>query len=159
MKIWQIPMYVHGLSRSKCVFGDVVSHCWKCIFIRLGLKEGFLNISSQFLRLEENVLSIEGCAHLSEVLFQQLCLGTFYCTIRPLQRHFVFFSASLIDVCYLLSMLPTGLVKTRMQAVARSGEMVYRGTYDAFSSIVRREGFRALYQGALLFFLWSITPN
>ncbi len=45
---------------------------------------------------------------------------------------------------------PFDVIKTRLQAVARSGDQTYSGIYDAFAKIHKEEGFRALYKGALM---------
>ncbi|KNC51959.1 carrier family protein [Thecamonas trahens ATCC 50062] len=67
---------------------------------------------------------------MSNLRFRDLDLTKFY-TLMPLG------SATIRLVVY-----PAQLVKTRMQAGAS-----YKSTADAFATIVRREGFRALYSG------------
>lgn len=49
---------------------------------------------------------------------------------------------------------PFGLVKTRMQAAASSGQKAYSSTFQALKAIARTEGSRALYQG---FWVNSLT--
>ena len=44
---------------------------------------------------------------------------------------------------------PADVIKTRLQSQARAGETVYKGTVDAFRTILREEGPRALFKGSL----------
>lgn len=47
----------------------------------------------------------------------------------------------------LLCLYPLDLIKTRMQLVTKSSSQQYKGTFDAFSKIIKNEGFLKLYSG------------
>lgn len=44
---------------------------------------------------------------------------------------------------------PADVVKTRLQVVAREGQTTYNGLLDAYRKILREEGFRAFWKGAM----------
>lgn len=44
---------------------------------------------------------------------------------------------------------PADVIKTRLQVVARTGQQTYSGIPDAFSKILREEGFTAFFKGGL----------
>jgi solute carrier family 25 aspartate/glutamate transporter 12/13 len=45
---------------------------------------------------------------------------------------------------------PADVIKTRLQVVAREGEITYTGVGDAFTKIIKNEGVAALYKGAFM---------
>ncbi|KAI2798118.1 hypothetical protein RDWZM_000026 [Blomia tropicalis] len=58
-----------------------------------------------------------------------------------------FFGLSLINTVSMRMILyPLTVIKTRLQ-LQKSGQEMYKGTYDCFRSIVRNEGFSGLYKG------------
>eukprot|EP00606_Chrysophyceae_sp_TOSAG23-5_P000288 GSChrysophyteH2.ASY1.ANO1.12.1 assembled CDS len=45
---------------------------------------------------------------------------------------------------------PFDVIKTRLQVVPQPGQTTYDGIFDAWTKILREEGFRALYKGAMM---------
>ena len=69
---------------------------------------------------------------------------------EKLQPHHLLIAGAIAGMPAASLVTPFDVIKTRLQAKTREGEVKYRGIRDAATRIAREEGLRALYTGALM---------